>query len=26
LHFYETRHRWTDDDFCAWGERKGGDE
>jgi hypothetical protein len=26
LHFYETRNRWTDDDFCAWGERKGGDE
>jgi len=24
LHFYETRNRWTDDDFCAWGERKGG--
>ena len=26
LHFYETRNRWTDDDFCSWGERKGGDE
>lgn len=26
LHFYETRNRWTDDDFCAWGKRKGGDE
>lgn len=26
LHFYETRNRWTDDDFCSWGERKEGDE
>lgn len=26
LHFYETDKRWPDDIFCAWGERKGGDE
>jgi hypothetical protein len=25
LHFYETDKRWAEDSFCAWGERKGGD-
>lgn len=22
LHFYETDKRWTEDCFCAWGERR----